>query len=163
MLYSLGSLGFYCFFGGNYQTNKTFPLVVNIFCWIEWKETFNQNLYSHLLGFSCNNGDCCFLAVRKCCLDIWSLCCEIYVSDPDSCIKTVCMKNADCTSVFAGNFAGLNISIVRWNEISKKVKPNYCIYSRLQIFGFLNFFLWTVNLWFQQDAAAAGAGGQSPI
>jgi hypothetical protein len=25
----------------------------------------------------------------------------------------ICMKNAECTSVFAGNFAGLNISIVR--------------------------------------------------
>jgi hypothetical protein len=31
MLYSLASLGFYCFFGGNYQTNKTFPLVVNFY------------------------------------------------------------------------------------------------------------------------------------
>jgi hypothetical protein len=24
----------------------------------------------------------------------------------------ICMKNGDCTAVFAGNFAGLNISIV---------------------------------------------------
>jgi hypothetical protein len=31
MLYSLASLGFYCFFGGNYQTNRTFPLVVNFY------------------------------------------------------------------------------------------------------------------------------------
>ena len=79
MLYSLGSLGFYCFFGGNYQTNKTFPLVVIFFFFVELneKKLLTRIIYLYLLGFSCNNGDCCFLAVRKCCLGIWSLCCEI--------------------------------------------------------------------------------------
>jgi hypothetical protein len=56
-------------------------------------------------------------------------------------------------------------------NMQKKEKKNYCLHFLLQIFGFLNFFIWTVNLWFlyketswfQQDAAAAGAGGQSPI
>ena len=59
----------------------------------------------------------------------------------------------------------------KYAKKKKKRKKNYCLHFLLQIFGFLNFFLWTVNLWFlyketswfQQDAAAAGAGGQSPI
>ncbi|EFX81579.1 hypothetical protein DAPPUDRAFT_102301 [Daphnia pulex] len=131
MLYSLASLGFYCFFGGNYQTNKTFPLV--------------DFLITMVIAVFWLSGSAAWAS---------GVSAVKYVSDPNSWIKTmeICMKNGDCTAVFAGNFAGLNISI---------------------IFGFLNFFLWTVNLWFlyketswfQQDnpASAAGAGGVSPI
>lgn len=75
-----------------------------------------------------------------------------YVSDPNAWLKTlkICNDNAGCVPDFSGNFAGLNISI---------------------IFGFLNFFLWAVNLWFlyketswfQDRNPAVGGTGQTPI
>lgn len=93
-----------------------------------------------------------------------------FVSDPDSWLKTlkICNENAGCASLFAGNFAGLNISIVShlmgsYNHSLSHIKFPF------QIFGFLNFFLWAVNLWFLyketswfQDSAAAAAGSPMP-
>jgi len=51
-----------------------------------------------------------------------------YTTDPVNIVQylDICKVN-HCVSYFAANFADLNISI---------------------IIGFLNFFLWTVNLWF---------------
>ncbi|XP_057374057.1 synaptophysin-like [Daphnia carinata] len=130
MLYSLVSLAFYCLCGSSYQTNKTIPLV-DFFVTMVMAVFWLSGSAAWASGVS---------AVK-------------YVSDPSAWIKNlkICMENAECSSLYAGNFAGLNISI---------------------IFGFLNFFLWTVNLWFlyketswfqQDNAAATGSGGQTPI
>ncbi|KZS16401.1 Uncharacterized protein APZ42_018039 [Daphnia magna] len=130
MLYSLASLVFYCLCGSSYQNNKTIPLV-----------DFLVTMVIAVFWLSGSAAWASGVSAVK------------YVSDPSGWIKNlkICMENAECSSLYAGNFAGLNISI---------------------IFGFLNFFLWTVNLWFlyketswfqQDNASTTGPGGQTPI
>jgi len=107
MLYSIGSLVFYCTNENTYKTDKRIPLVdffittaIAVF-WLSGSAAWASGLTSLK-----------------------------YTSNPANIINYITSdicKNNLCTSYFTGNFADLNISI---------------------IFGFLNFFLWTSNLWF---------------
>lgn len=105
MFYAMASLAFYCFMDAQYQENKTFPLV--------------DFLVSMIIAVFWLSGSAAWAS---------GLSSVKFVSDPNTFFQylPICVDNS-CVAEFAGNFAGLNISI---------------------IFGFLNFFLWAVNLWF---------------
>jgi len=105
MLYAMASLAFYCFMDVQYQENKTFPMV--------------DFLVSMIIAVFWLSGSAAWAS---------GLSSVKFVCDPNTFFQylPMCVDNS-CVADFAGNFAGLNISI---------------------IFGFLNFFLWAVNLWF---------------
>jgi len=109
MLYAAVSFAYYVFRDDTYLSNKSVPLA-----------DFMATMVAAVLWLSGSAAWASGLTGLK------------SVTNPDNFFKYiphVCANEAvaKCSTVFAGNFAGLNISI---------------------IFGFLNFFLWTANLWF---------------
>lgn len=105
MLYSIGSLIFYCLSNETYKADRRIPLV--------------DFLITTIMAVFWLSGSAAWAT------GLTSL---KYATDPTNFIKfiDICKSNR-CIAYFTGNFADLNISI---------------------IFGFLNFFLWTTNLWF---------------
>lgn len=111
MLYSLASLVFYCLCGSSYQNNKTIPLVVCT-CYILMKFfkfnycfVWQDFLVTMVIAVFWLSGSAAWAS---------GVSAVKYVSDPSGWIKNlkICMENAECSSLYAGNFAGLNISIV---------------------------------------------------
>lgn len=113
MLYSLASAAFYCFFDSLYQTNKSFPLVVitEIFrtqsnSSVKPVEFVSQDfLVTLIMGVFWLSGSAAWAS---------GVSSVKYVANPDNFANTldICRENKGCVTEFAGNFAGLNISIV---------------------------------------------------
>ncbi|KAK2721126.1 synaptophysin-like isoform X1 [Artemia franciscana] len=128
MLYALGSLAFYLMCDDVYTNNKIYPLIDFIVCtvlavfWLSGSSAWANGLQ----GLK-------------------------YTSNPDNWLPKVpyCKEN-ECATVFHGNFASLDISV---------------------LLGFLNFFLWASNLWFvyketawfQPRAPPPGVTIQTPV